>query len=205
MTQLKDILFKATINKVVGNTSVSINKIEFDSRNILLNDVFVAIKGMVSDGHEFIKKAEENGAVAIVCEEIPNELINGITYIEVLDSQHALVIMASNYYENPSEKLKLIGVTGTNGKTTITSLLYQLFIDAGYKVGLLSTVKIIVDKNQYNVTHTTPDSITINGYLNEMVTNGVDFCFMEVSSHGIHQKRTEGLHFSGGIFYKFIT
>ncbi len=200
MTQLKDILFKATINKVVGNTSVSINKIEFDSRNILLNDVFVAIKGMVSDGHEFIKKAEENGAVAIVCEEIPNELINGITYIEVLDSQHALVIMASNYYENPSEKLKLIGVTGTNGKTTITSLLYQLFIDAGYKVGLLSTVKIIVDKNQYNVTHTTPDSITINGYLNEMVTNGVDFCFMEVSSHGIHQKRTEGLHFSGGIF-----
>lgn len=200
MIQLKDILYKVTINKVVGNTSVAINKLEFDSRSISLNDVFVAIKGTVSDGHEFIKKASDQGAISIICEEIPKKIINGITYIEVSDSQEALAIMAANYYNNPSEKLKLIGVTGTNGKTTITSLLYQLFKEAGFKVGLLSTVKIMVNETRYSTSHTTPDSMTINSYLNEMVDAGVDYCFMEVSSHGIHQKRTEGLHFTGGIF-----
>ncbi len=200
MIQLKDILYKVTINKVVGNTSVAINKIDFDSRSIAFNDVFVAIKGMIFDGHEFIKKASEKGAIAIICEEIPNEIINGITYVQVSDSQQALAIMAANYYNNPSEDIKLIGVTGTNGKTTITSLLFQLFKEAGFKVGLLSTVKIIVDSTQYDTSHTTPDSLTINKYLKEMVDAGVDYCFMEVSSHGIHQKRTEGLHFTGGIF-----
>jgi len=198
--QIKDILYKVTINKVVGSTSVAINKIEFDSRSIMLNDVFVAIKGTISDGHKFIKKASDLGAIAIICEQIPEEIINGITYVEVSDSQQALAIMAANYYNNPSEKLKLIGVTGTNGKTTITSLLFQLFKEAGFKVGLLSTVKIMVDSIQYDATHTTPDSLTINRYLNEMVDAGIDFCFMEVSSHGIHQKRTEGLFYTGGIF-----
>ena len=200
MIQIKDILYKVTINKVVGSTSVAINKIEFDSRSIMLNDVFVAIKGTISDGHKFIKKASDLGAIAIICEQIPEEIINGITYVEVSDSQQALAIMAANYYNNPSEKLKLIGVTGTNGKTTITSLLFQLFKEAGFKVGLLSTVKIMVDSIQYDATHTTPDSLTINRYLNEMVDAGIDFCFMEVSSHGIHQKRTEGLFYTGGIF-----
>ncbi len=200
MIQLKDILYKVTINKVVGNTSVAINKIEFDSRGIELNDVFVAIKGLVSDGHEYVEKASNQGAKAIICESFPEELINGITYIQVADSQKALSIMAANYYDNPSEQLKLIGITGTNGKTTITSLLFQLFKETGFKVGLLSTVKIIVDSKQYQATHTTPDSLTINRYLKEMVNTGVDYCFMEVSSHGIHQKRIEGLHFSGGIF-----
>ncbi len=200
MIQLKDILYKVTINKVIGNTSVAINKIEFDSRGVMLNDVFVAIKGMVVDGHEYIQKASNLGAIAVICKEIPKEVINGITYVQVEDSQEALAIIAANYYENPSEKIKLIGVTGTNGKTTITSLLFQLFKKAGFKVGLLSTVKIMVDEKTYIATHTTPDSLTINKYLKEMVNEGVDFCFMEVSSHGIHQKRTEGLHFTGGIF-----
>ena len=200
MILLKDILYKVTINKVIGNTSVAINNIEFDSRKVKFNDVFVAIKGAVSDGHDYIEKSSNLGAIAIICEEIPDKIINGITYVQVADSQVALAIMASNYYENPSEKIKLVGVTGTNGKTTITSLLFQLFKAAGFKVGLLSTVKIMVNETQYKATHTTPDSLTINSYLKEMVDAGVDYCFMEVSSHGIHQKRTEGLHFTGGIF-----
>ncbi|MCF6308021.1 MAG: UDP-N-acetylmuramoyl-L-alanyl-D-glutamate--2,6-diaminopimelate ligase [Flavobacteriaceae bacterium] len=200
MILLKDILYKVTIEKVIGNTSVAIQNIEFDSRKAGLNDVFIAIKGTLSDGHDFIKKASGQGVIAVVCEVIPKEIINGITYIQTDDSHKALAIMAANFYENPSEELKLIGVTGTNGKTTVTSLLFQLFKRAGYKVGLLSTVKVMVDKKQYKATHTTPDSLTINRYLREMVEEGVDFCFMEVSSHGIHQKRTEGLHYKGGIF-----
>jgi len=198
--QLKDILYKVTINKVIGNTSVAIHNIEFDSRKVGLNDVFVAIKGTVSNGHDYINKVSNLGAIAIICEEIPKDIVNGITYVQVADSQVALAIMASNYYDNPSDEIKLIGVTGTNGKTTITSLLFQLFKEAGYKVGLLSTVKIMVNEIKFEATHTTPDPLTINSYLKKMVDAGVDYCFMEVSSHGIHQKRTEGLHFTGGIF-----
>lgn len=197
---LKDILYKVTLNKVIGDTSVAIQNIEFDSRKAGLNDVFVAINGTLSNGHDYIEKACKQGALVIICEVIPQKIINGITYVQVDNSHSALAIMAANFYENPSEELKLIGVTGTNGKTTITSLLFQLFKRAGYKVGLLSTVKVMVDEKQYNATHTTPDSLTINRYLREMIVEGVDFCFMEVSSHGIHQKRTEGLHFTGGIF-----
>ncbi|MFT4698067.1 MAG: UDP-N-acetylmuramoyl-L-alanyl-D-glutamate--2,6-diaminopimelate ligase [Flavobacteriaceae bacterium] len=200
MIILKDILYKVTIEKVIGSTSVSINNIEFDSRKIVLNDVFVAINGAISNGHDFMRKAIDNGALVIICEEIPSEIINGVTYVQVLDSHKALAIVSSNYYDNPSEKLKLIGVTGTNGKTTISSLLFQLFKKAGFKVGLLSTVNIMVDDIEYKATHTTPDSLTINKYLSEMISAGVDYCFMEVSSHGIHQKRTEGLFFEGGIF-----
>jgi len=197
---LKDILYKVSIEAVKGSTSVTVNKIEFDSRKIELNDVFVAIKGSVSNGHDFIQTALNNGALAIVCNVFPDVIVNGVTYIQVKDTNLALAFMASNYYNNPSKNLKLIGVTGTNGKTTIASLLYQLFKKAGFKVGLLSTVKILVDNKEYSATHTTPDSLTINFYLNEMSIAGVEFCFMEVSSHGIHQKRTEALHFEGGIF-----
>lgn len=200
MMILKDILYKVTINAVAGSTSVAVNKIEFDSRQIKSNDVFVAISGTITDGHKYIAKAIQDGAVAVICEKLPNDLKDNVTYIEVANSNQALAFMAANYYEHPSENLKLVGVTGTNGKTTVTSLLYQLFKKAGYKVGLLSTVKIMVDNTTYKTTHTTPDSLTINKYLKLMNDEGVEFCFMEASSHGIHQSRTEGLKFTGGIF-----
>ena len=200
MKILKDILYKVAIESVTGSTEIDIHKIDFDSRKIEENDVFVAIRGSLSDGHDYIDKAIQLGAVAVICDTLPENVEKGITYIKVKDTNTALAFMAANYFGNPSEKLKLVGVTGTNGKTTIASLLFQLFEKAGFKVGLLSTVKIMVDQTEYKATHTTPDSITINHYLNEMIEAGVTHCFMEVSSHGIHQKRTEALHFVGGIF-----
>jgi len=189
-----------TLNAVVGSTNVEVNELHFDSRAIKVNDVFIAIKGTQVDGHKYINIAIKQGAIAIICESLPEQIVDNITYVVVDNSSSALAIMASNYFEAPSENLKLVGVTGTNGKTTIASLLYQLFKKAGYKVGLLSTVKIAINNKIYKTTHTTPDSIAINKYLKEMNDEGVEFCFMEVSSHGIHQKRTEGLHFVGGIF-----
>lgn len=200
MIILKEIIYKVAIEAVKGSTDIAINKMEFDSRKIEANDVFVAIRGTISDGHDFIETAIWNGAIAVVCDSLPENITKGITYIQVKDTNKALAFMAANYFENPSEKLKLVGITGTNGKTTIASLLYQLFKKAGFKVGLLSTVKILVDDLEYKATHTTPDSITINHYLKEMIDAGVEYCFMEVSSHGIHQKRTEALQFVGGIF-----
>jgi UDP-N-acetylmuramoyl-L-alanyl-D-glutamate--2,6-diaminopimelate ligase len=200
VSQLKDILYKVAIESVHGSTDLTIEKIEFDSRKVSNNDVFVAIKGTLSDGHQFIDKAISLGASVIVCEVLPTTLSENCTYVKVQNSNQALAFLSANYYDNPSEKLKLVGITGTNGKTTIASLLYQMFKKAGYKVGLLSTVKIMVDELEYKATHTTPDSLTINKYLDEMVAVGCEFCFMEVSSHGIHQKRTESLHFEGGVF-----
>jgi UDP-N-acetylmuramoyl-L-alanyl-D-glutamate--2,6-diaminopimelate ligase len=200
LINLKEILWKVAIEAVNGSTDVAIEKMEFDSRKISENDVFIAIRGTISDGHDFIETAINKGAIAIICDTFPEIIISGITYIRVKDTNKAMAFMAANYFENPSHKLKLVGITGTNGKTTVASLLYQLFQKAGYKVGLLSTVKILVGTKEYKATHTTPDSITINHFLKEMVDDGVDFCFMEVSSHGIHQKRTEGLQFAGGVF-----
>lgn len=200
MKILKDILYKVAIEAVKGSTDIAINAIDFDSRKVSLDDVFVAIRGVVSDGHDFIEKAVNQGAIAVVCEKFPDKIINGVTYIQVKNTNEALAFLANNFYDNPSSKLRLVGITGTNGKTTVASLLYQLFKKAGYKVGLLSTVKILVDEYEYKATHTTPDSLTINHYLNEMINEGCEFCFMEVSSHGIHQKRTEGLQFEGGVF-----
>jgi UDP-N-acetylmuramoyl-L-alanyl-D-glutamate--2,6-diaminopimelate ligase len=179
---------------------MAIGKIEFDSRKVQENDVFVAIRGTVSNGHDFIEKVINLGATVIVCDTLPEVIVTGVTYIQVKDTNAALAFLASNYYGNPSQNLKLVGITGTNGKTTIASLLFQLFKKAGYKVGLLSTVKIMVDDAEYKATHTTPDSLIINHYLSEMNAVGVEYCFMEVSSHGVHQKRTEGLHFAGGVF-----
>ena len=200
MINLKDILWKVAIEDVQGSTDLAIEKMEFDSRKVSENDVFIAIRGTISDGHGFIEIAINKGAIAIICDVFPEIIVTGITYIKVNDTNKAMAFMAANYFDNPSQKLKLIGITGTNGKTTIASLLFQLFQKAGYKTGLLSTVKIVVVTNEYKATHTTPDSISINYYLNEMVNSGVEYCFMEVSSHGIHQKRTEGLHFIGGVF-----
>lgn len=200
MNKLKDILYKISIEEILGSTDIEINSVQFDSRKIESNDLFVAQKGVTVDGHLFIEKAIQLGAKAIVCEEFPKEISKNVSYIKVENANSALAILASNYFANPSTKLKLIGVTGTNGKTTIASLLYQLFKKAGFKVGLLSTVKVVVNEKEFKATHTTPDSITINSYLNDMINEGVDYCFMEVSSHGIHQKRTHGLHFEGGIY-----
>ncbi|MBD3890214.1 UDP-N-acetylmuramoyl-L-alanyl-D-glutamate--2,6-diaminopimelate ligase [Olleya marilimosa] len=200
MIALKDILYKVTLDTVVGSTNILVRNIHFNSRNVAINDVFVAVKGSLTDGHQYIESAIQQGAIAVICQELPNVIKTGITYVKVDDSSAALAIMASNFYGNPSENLKLVGVTGTNGKTTIASLLYQLFKKAGFKVGLLSTVKVMVDNQEFPATHTTPDSLTINRYLKLMNDEGVEFCFMEVSSHGIHQNRTLGLKFEGGIF-----
>lgn len=200
MKLVKDILYKVAVTAVKGSTDRFVNAIAFDSRKVELDFLFVAQKGLVFDGHQFIDKAIELGASVIVCEEFPEQLNSEITYVEVEDADETLAVMASNFYDNPSSKLKLIGVTGTNGKTTIVTLLYQLFQSAGYKTGLLSTVQNLVDKKVYKATHTTPNSLLINQYLSEMVELGVAYCFMEVSSHGIHQKRTSGLHFEGGVY-----
>lgn len=200
MKLLKDILYGVSLTAVSGDTNVLVNHIHFDSRKVEMDDVFIAIKGLVTDGHKYIQKAIDQGAKAIVCEQLPKLVVNGITYVEVDNGNKALAILASNFYGNPSKNLKLIGVTGTNGKTTVSTLLYSLFKKAGYKVGLISTIKIMVDEKEYATSHTTPDAITINKHLHLMNEEGVEFCFMEVSSHGIHQKRAEGLHFEGAIF-----
>ncbi|KAB7529387.1 UDP-N-acetylmuramoyl-L-alanyl-D-glutamate--2,6-diaminopimelate ligase [Flagellimonas olearia] len=200
MKLLKDILYGVSLSAVSGDTNVLVNQIHFDSRKVEMDDVFVAVRGTITDGHEYIQKAVESGAKAIVCEELPELLINGVSYIKVSDCNSALAIMAANFFDNPSKNLKLVGVTGTNGKTTVTTLLYNLFKKAGYKVGLISTIKVMVDDKEHPTSHTTPDVMTINTYLSQMNQIGVEFCFMEVSSHGIHQKRAEGLHFAGAIF-----
>tara|TARA_R110002073_G_scaffold40547_5_gene115204 strand:- start:343536 stop:344999 length:1464 start_codon:yes stop_codon:yes gene_type:complete len=200
LKNLKDILYKVAVEAVYGSTDRFINTIAFDSRNITENGLFVAIKGTLTDGHAFIEDVIRKGAKVIICQHIPSSKIEGVTYVVVNNTNTALAIIAANFYDNPSKKLKLVGITGTNGKTTIASLLYSLFTKAGYKSGLLSTVKVMVDTKAFPATHTTPDSITINRFLDQMVSAGVAYCFMEVSSHGIDQKRSEGLHFSGGIF-----
>ena len=200
MKALKDILYGVGLKAVSGSTEVLIHSVCFDSRNVTANDVFVAIKGTITDGHKYIDTAITSGAKAIVCETLPENLVADITYVEVKNGNAALAIMASNFFDNPSKNLKLVGVTGTNGKTTISSLLFQLFKKAGFKVGLISTIKIMVDDTEYATSHTTPDAMTINKHLALMNEAGVEFCFMEVSSHGIHQKRTQGLKFAGAIF-----
>jgi len=197
--KLKDILFGTSIVSVVGTTDQQISTLTFDSRTVELDSCFIAIKGLQVDGHQFIDKAIDLGASAIICEEVPQPR-EGVTYIQVANSSAALAVMASNYYDQPSRDLKLIGITGTNGKTTITSLLYELFTGAGFGVGLLSTIKVMVGMKEFKSTHTTADSITINKYLRAMCDAGMEFCFMEVSSHGIDQSRTDGLAFYGGVF-----
>ncbi|MDB4297753.1 UDP-N-acetylmuramoyl-L-alanyl-D-glutamate--2,6-diaminopimelate ligase [Flavobacteriaceae bacterium] len=198
--ELKNLLNGLTYNKQINKNNVEVLNIAFDSRKVTSGTLFVAQKGVHVDGHLYIDKAIELGAIVIVCEVLPKVINNEVVYIEVNDANIALAILAANFYNNPSTKLKLVGVTGTNGKTTIASLLCMLFQLLGYKTGLLSTVKVVVDKEVYPATHTTPDSLSINKYLSEMVNAGVTHCFMEVSSHGIHQARTFGLDFNGGVF-----
>ena len=200
MKTVQDILYRVDIDGVIGNTSSEVVAVIFDSRNVIKNSMYVAKKGVLFDGHDFISQAIEYGAKSIVCEQLPLYRIKGIVYILVSNSSKALGIIASNFYNNPSSQLTLVGVTGTNGKTTISSLLYELFSKEGYVSGLLSTVKICYDKKILNTTLTTPDSVTINKHLRLMLDAGVSHCFMEVSSHGLAQFRLEGLTFSGGIF-----
>ena len=200
MKLLREILYKVEINSVVGNTSLSINKIEFDSRLISDDDMYVAITGVNVDGHSFISQAIQNGANCIVCEKIPDNKTDGVVYVNVKSSRKALAIISSNYFDNPSSKLNLIGVTGTNGKTTIATLLFDLYTELEIKSGLISTVKISYDNKNFQANQTTPDSLLINRFLSEMVNSNVRYCFMEVSSHGIDQNRTDGLVFKGGIF-----
>jgi UDP-N-acetylmuramoyl-L-alanyl-D-glutamate--2,6-diaminopimelate ligase len=197
---LREILYKVEINSVVGNTSLSINKIEFDSRLISDGDMYIAITGVNVDGHSFISQAIKNGANCIVCEKIPENKTDGVVYVNVKSSRKALAIISSNYFDNPSSKLNLIGVTGTNGKTTIATLLFDLYTELEIKSGLISTVKISYDNKNFQANQTTPDSLSINRFLSEMVNSNVRYCFMEVSSHGIDQNRTDGLVFKGGIF-----
>ena len=197
---LKDILYKSPITAVIGSTDIAIDTVAFDSRLVNSNTLFVALKGVQTDGHLYVEKAIKGGATAIVCETLPEDLQKGITYIEVSCSHTALAYIAANYYGNPSEKLTLIGITGTNGKTTLASLSYDLFQKAGFPSGLLSTVVVKIGTESFEATHTTPDALTINRYLAKMLDAGISHCFMEVSSHGIDQKRTEALHFSGGVY-----
>ena len=200
MKLLRDILYKVAIKSVSGSTDRDISNIEYDSRKVQQSNLFVAITGTSKDGHQYIQKAIDKGAVAVVHEGTLETKHQGVAYIQVDNSAKALALMASNYFDHPSHNLNLIGITGTNGKTTVASLSYDLFKAAGYKVGLISTIKILVHEQAYPATHTTPDSIVINHYLKLMNEVGVEFCFMEVSSHGIDQFRTEGLLFKGGIF-----
>ena len=200
MKTIKDILYKVSVEGVLGTTSNAVSGIYFDSRDVKLDSLYVAQKGELLDGHDFISQAIDNGAKTIVCEEFPIVLVDGIVYVLVLNSSEALGTIASNFYDNPSEKMILVGVTGTNGKTTIATLLYELFLREGFMTGLLSTVKIAYGHKKFENYHTTPDAVTLNKYLHKMLDAGVSHCFMEVSSHGIDQNRIKGLVFSGGIF-----
>ena len=200
MKLLKDILYGVRIEEVKGNTNIAVENISFDSREINNMSLFVAIKGHSNNGHDFIFFAEKNGACAIICEILPQNLKDGITYIKVSDSSESLGIISSNFYDNPSEKLKLIGITGTNGKTTCATLLYDLFRLRGFKTGLISTVNIKILHKTISSTHTTPNALKINQLLHEMVQNGCTHVFMEVSSHALDQNRVAGISFDIGVF-----
>lgn len=200
MAELKDILYKVSITSASGDMNIGISSICFDSRLAKSGSLFVAIKGTLSDGHLFISSAIALGAVAVVCEKLPDELTESITYVTVKDSSHSLGIIASNFYGNPSSKIVLCGVTGTNGKTTVATLLYKLFTSLMHKCGLLSTVENRIGDKIIPATHTTPDPIRTNELLVQMIAEGCSHCFMEVSSHAVDQGRIEGLKFAGAVF-----
>jgi len=197
---LQDVLYKVSIRSLSGSTSVEVNDIQIDSRRVKQGTTFIAVKGSATDGHQFIDSAIENGAVAIVYEQIPASIKAGIVYVEVQNSAVAAALMANNFYERPSEKVKLVGVTGTNGKTTIATLLYKLFTRLGYTCGLLSTVENQIGDKVVPATHTTPDAISLNALLKQMADEGCSHVFMETSSHALHQHRVTGLLYAGGIF-----
>jgi UDP-N-acetylmuramoyl-L-alanyl-D-glutamate--2,6-diaminopimelate ligase len=197
---LQQLLSAITTKSIVGNPQVEITSITCDSREASQGALFIAVKGVAVDAHRFIPDVVKRGAAAIVCEDLPVDMPDSVTFVQVADSHVALAVIASEWFDRPSEKLKLVGVTGTNGKTTIATLLYRLFTDAGYACGLLSTIENIVSHEVIPSTHTTPDPIELNSLLHKMVESGCEYAFMEVSSHSIDQDRIAGLHFAGGIF-----
>ncbi|MFM2326974.1 MAG: hypothetical protein RIR31_1176 [Bacteroidota bacterium] len=197
---LQNILYKVSIRSVKGSTNIEVTNLQIDSRKVSKGSCFIAIKGTATDGHAFIDKALQNGASVIVCEFLPAALKAGITYIEVENSTTAAGLISHNFYEEPSAKIKLIGVTGTNGKTTIATLLFKLFSALGYKCGLISTVQNQIGNTIIPATHTTPDAVSVNALLKQMQDDGCAYVFMEVSSHAIHQHRIAGLHFAGALF-----
>ncbi|RYF88088.1 MAG: UDP-N-acetylmuramoyl-L-alanyl-D-glutamate--2,6-diaminopimelate ligase, partial [Chitinophagaceae bacterium] len=197
---LRDVLYKVAMRSVTGSTEVSITGLQIDSRKLKTGNVFVAVRGGAADGHQFIDKAIEKGASVIVYETPPEVMQENISYVQVENSAKAAAYMAHNFYHQPSDKMKLIGVTGTNGKTTIATLLYKLFTALGYTCGLLSTVENHIGKTVVPATHTTPDAVTLNEMLAQMADAGCTHVFMEVSSHAVHQQRVAGLKFSGGVF-----
>ncbi|HEY1024719.1 MAG TPA: UDP-N-acetylmuramoyl-L-alanyl-D-glutamate--2,6-diaminopimelate ligase [Sphingobacteriaceae bacterium] len=198
--KLRDILYSVSLLEVSGSTDLDITAVVFDSRKAAPGALFVAVRGTVADGHGFIGKAIGLGASAVICEEMPAGIDPSVTYVTVENSARALGTMAANFYGNPSAGLKLIGITGTNGKTTVATLLFQLFRALGYKAGLISTVQNHINDLIVPSTHTTPDPVALNGLLGDMVDAGCDYCFMEVSSHAVAQHRIEGLQFAGGVF-----
>lgn len=200
MKYLSDIIEGLAFTELQGSADMEITAVVFDSRKVIPGCLFVAIKGTLSDGHDFIQQAVHDGAVAVICEDLPARVTGEVDFLMVADSTIALGIVSDNFYDHPSSKLKLVGVTGTNGKTTIATLLYKLFRDLGYKCGLLSTVENKINDQVFQATHTTPDPVELNRLLDEMVQQGCDYCFMEVSSHAIAQHRIGGLKFAGGIF-----
>jgi UDP-N-acetylmuramoyl-L-alanyl-D-glutamate--2,6-diaminopimelate ligase len=197
---LSDILYKVQLQAIDGATDLQISDVQIDSRKVQHGSLFVAVKGVAVDGHQYIQKAISQGAVAIICEQFPAEISSGITYVQTKNSAEAAGIIAHNFYGQASQHIKLVGVTGTNGKTTIATLLYKLFTAFGYKCGLISTVENQIAGKVMPSTHTTPDTISLNALLRQMVDEGCSHAFMEVSSHAVHQRRIAGLEFSGGIF-----
>ena len=200
MKQLKEILYKAGLVEVIGSTSSEVDAVVFSSSEVQKGSLFVAVRGTRADGHDYIQQAVEAGASAVVCEEFPAKIRQGVTYAKVTNSGIALSVIAANFFDNPSEKLKLIGITGTNGKTTSATLLFHLFRRLGYRCGLLSTVQNQVNEQVIAATHTTPDPVKLNGLLALMVRENCEYCFMEVSSHAVAQHRIAGLVFKGGLF-----
>ena len=199
MRLLTDILYKAGLEEIIGTTNIAVSSITFDSRKVKKDTLFIAVRGTAVDGHNFIAQAIEAGANSIICEEIPAYKVENISYVKVKDTSYALGIIAANFYDNPSQKLKLVGVTGTNGKTTTVTLLYNLFKSLGYTVGLLSTVKNKIHNEELPATHTTPDAISLNELLTKMLEKGCQYVFMEVSSHAVVQNRVTGITFAGGV------
>lgn len=200
MPLLSNILYKVALKEVFGSTNRVVEHLCLDSRSVQPNSLFAAIVGTQSDGHTYISSAIQHGATTILCEVMPETLVDSITYIRVENVNVALGIIADNFYGNPSSQLQVIGVTGTNGKTTTATLLYNLFQKLGYNTGLISTIQYFINNQVYDSTHTTPDTIQLNRLLSEMVNEGCSYCFMEVSSHAMVQYRVWGIHFAGGIF-----